>query len=722
MPVAGLRESVFNRLRNATARAEVAALLADVLIAQAELGQANALLSAVSSELALEGQPETASVNDARAHLRFWQGRLDEAAAIPRVRVSVSRLVVDGAIAFLRRDVNALTRCAEEAASLRSPPADYCARLFSVLGASVARDGRHVQTLLAHLGRRASVPRCPRLVRFGRALAVEACSVAGLSPPPPDARGSRRAPAHLPTLDRLFLEWQHAASVGDRDLERQAASRLNHVGARVVETWRWGSPDMHLVHAIPVLLQVVQDAEDDLTALVAIGAWIRREGGAHAVAFFDPERAIVAGDGWSAVDTAELRPDDADEVGRVVQASDGGVIVVRGVRYAGTVTGLVAVRGAGDRRDVLVETTNTAAALCGPALRARIDLVRAMRASPALSTEILGRSPSIVALREAVARAAVTPFPVLVEGESGTGKELVARAIHRLSPRRDRRFVAVNCAALTDELVEAELFGHTRGAFTGAIGSRTGLVEDAHGGSLFLDEVSELSARAQAKLLRVLQEREVRRVGENASRAVDVRVVAATNRLLSDAVRLGAFREDLLFRLAVVRLQVPPLRDRIEDVPLLAHAVWRSLATETGKRAVLGPDAIAQLCRHSWPGNVRELQNAMAGLLVIAPERGRISARHVGHVLVRVVGRESVSLTATASRARERRTHGRGRCPGETRRTTNARGSGAGIDQTGTDEGDEAAGSGVMQRELRDHHHWVIIATACCHSSSGELS
>src|SRR5262249_25732812 len=152
--------------------------------------------------------------------------------------------------------------------------------------------------------------------------------------------------------------------------------------------------------------------------------------------------------------------------------------------------------------------------------RARLDAIQAARQGQTQTPEILGRSPAITNLRETIARAAATPFSVLIEGESGTGKELVARAIHRLSPRRDRRLSAVNCAAITDELVEAELFGHARGAFTGAVGPRVGLVEEAHGGSLFLDEVSELSARAQAKLLRVLQEREVRRVGENAPRPV----------------------------------------------------------------------------------------------------------------------------------------------------------------------------------------------------------
>ena len=248
----------------------------------------------------------------------------------------------------------------------------------------------------------------------------------------------------------------------------------------------------------------------------------------------------------------------------------------------------------------------------------------------------------------------------------------------------------MNCAAFTDELVESELFGHTRGAFTGAVGPRTGLFEDAHGGTLFLDEVGELSPRAQAKLLRVLQEREVRRVGENASRSVDVRVVAATNRPLSDAARQASFRDDLLFRLAVVRLRVPPLRDRIEDVPLLAQACWRSLAIQAGKRAMLGPDAIAQLCRHSWPGNVRELQNAMAALLVIAPERGRVGARHVGHVLSASSGEGQVpSLPLHRTRANFERTavagalarHGGRRAPAARE---------LGDDTARTDEGDEA--------------------------------
>jgi transcriptional regulator with GAF, ATPase, and Fis domain len=192
---------------------------------------------------------------------------------------------------------------------------------------------------------------------------------------------------------------------------------------------------------------------------------------------------------------------------------------------------------------------------------------------------------------------------------------------------------SLNCAAITDELVEAELFGHTRGAFTGATSVRAGLFEEAHQSTLFLDEVAELSPRAQAKLLRVLQEGEIRRLGENAPRSIDVRVVAATNRPLRQAARDGQFREDLLFRLAVIRIVVPPLRERLEDIPLLAGVFWREVTRQTGSRAQLSPDAIAALSRHTWPGNVRQLQNVIAGLVVAAPSRGRVLSRHVAQVL-----------------------------------------------------------------------------------------
>jgi transcriptional regulator with GAF, ATPase, and Fis domain len=243
---------------------------------------------------------------------------------------------------------------------------------------------------------------------------------------------------------------------------------------------------------------------------------------------------------------------------------------------------------------------------------------------PSLLPEIVGPSAALDDLRRSIARAAAAPFAVLIEGESGVGKELVARAIHRLSPRGLRRFCDLNCAALPDELVEAELFGHARGAFTGAPGDRPGLFEEASGGTLFLDEVSELSLRAQAKLLRVIQQQEVRRLGEAHTRPVDVRIVAAANRSMSDEVIAGRFRADLLYRLDVVRLRVPPLRERPQDVPALADMFWRSAAARVGSAATLGDAVVRELTAYTWPGNVRELQNVMAALVVAAPPRGRV--------------------------------------------------------------------------------------------------
>jgi DNA-binding NtrC family response regulator len=617
-------------MRDPWARGMLAAHLAEVLIGQLELGSAEALLAGTAAELALSGVQPPDAMSDGWAMLRFCQGRFDDIPPKARPDRALSRLILDALVAFVRRDRDALGALAREAAAMSGPSVSFCVVLFNLLTAALARDPLRVRSLWGDLVPLARAARCPRLVVLGHAIIREAHMMAGVEPPAADLGWVRVLEPRLPPLERLFVEWHRASSERDRGVH--AARRLTRAGVRLPEIWRWGCSDMHLVQAIPILLQVVQDAEDDLATLVAAGAWIRREAGADATAFLDLDRTVVAADEWTPADTAgaaAMEPDGAPPDA----GGAGTMVILRSVRYAGTVTGFVAVRGPSARFDRLVEAASTVAALCGPALRARIDLLHAARVTPALAGEILGRSPAVVALRESVARAAVTPFPILIEGESGTGKELVARALHRLSPRRDRRFVAVNCAALTDELVEAELFGHTRGAFTGAIGARTGLVEDAHGGSLFLDEVCELSPRAQAKLLRVLQEREVRRVGENVTRAVDVRIVAATNRPLNDAVQHGTFREDLMFRLAVIRLRLPALRDRVEDIPLLAHASWRALMVQVSKRSVLGPDAVAQLCRHTWPGNVRELQNVMAALAVISPDRGRVGARHVGQVL-----------------------------------------------------------------------------------------
>lgn len=235
---------------------------------------------------------------------------------------------------------------------------------------------------------------------------------------------------------------------------------------------------------------------------------------------------------------------------------------------------------------------------------------------------MVGPSAGMAAVREAIARAARAPFSVLVEGESGAGKELVARAVHSLSTRRAAAFCDVNCAALPDDLVEAELFGHAKGAFTGAVADRPGLFEHATGGTVFLDEVADLSLRAQAKLLRVLQQQEVRRVGEVASRRIDVRVISAANRDMREAAAAGRFRDDLLYRLDVIRIRVPPLRERPEDVAALVAHFWTSAAACVGTSARLTAPVIDALTRYSWPGNVRELQNVLAALAAAAPLRG----------------------------------------------------------------------------------------------------
>lgn len=225
---------------------------------------------------------------------------------------------------------------------------------------------------------------------------------------------------------------------------------------------------------------------------------------------------------------------------------------------------------------------------------------------------LVGSSPAMLEVYKLVARVSESRSTVLLQGESGTGKELIARAIHGNSPRRDKPFVPVNCGALPDSLLESEMFGYEKGAFTGAVGTKTGLFESANGGSLFLDEVGELGQALQVKLLRVMQDHEVRRVGGTTSIKVDVRIIAATNRDLEQFVKEGKFRDDLFYRLNVVRITLPSLKEREEDIPMLAHHFLQKCAAGT-TTAVRGfhPDTMECLKRYRWPGNVRELENAI---------------------------------------------------------------------------------------------------------------
>jgi len=245
---------------------------------------------------------------------------------------------------------------------------------------------------------------------------------------------------------------------------------------------------------------------------------------------------------------------------------------------------------------------------------------RALRRSLEVKYDIVGQSPAIQALRLQIASAAPSHGRVLIRGESGTGKELVARAIHRQSLRADRPFVEVNCAAIPDELIESELFGHERGAFTGATTKRRGKFQLADGGTIFLDEVGDMSLKTQAKVLRVLQEQTFERVGGSETLTVDVRVIAASNKDLEEEIRKGNFREDLFYRLNVIPFEVPPLRERKEDLPLLAAHFLRLFCEEYNKREkALSREALDLLLRYGWPGNVRELRNVMERMVIMVP-------------------------------------------------------------------------------------------------------
>jgi DNA-binding NtrC family response regulator len=243
-------------------------------------------------------------------------------------------------------------------------------------------------------------------------------------------------------------------------------------------------------------------------------------------------------------------------------------------------------------------------------LRGEVSGLRVRLGEELTLHELVGDSPPMRRLRDIIAKVAPTGCPVLIEGESGTGKELVAAAIHRLSPRARGPFIPVNCSAIPADLIESELFGHVRGAFTGAVSDSSGLFRGANDGSLFLDEIVELPTTLQAKLLRVLQDMEVRPVGSSKSIPVDVRVVAATNRDLEQAMAQGALRQDLYYRLDVVRVSLPPLRERREDIPALVHHFIRRFNAKL-RRTVRGisPEALAALVTHDFPGNVRELEN-----------------------------------------------------------------------------------------------------------------
>jgi DNA-binding NtrC family response regulator len=441
------------------------------------------------------------------------------------------------------------------------------------------------------------------------------------------ALGHRLLGQGLPGLLRLRVH--HALERVGCARSREVAVFVERYGTRTLDPFEESEGDAVMVNDLQAILEICRDTPEPAPAMTKVCTFVRDRLAASLVAVYgapaDGKRLSHAGSLRLASTEAAKR---AIASGLLVRPTDAGhaMEAAAPIAYAGRTIGAVACRW-GLEAVVAEQDAETllvaAAAAVAPHVQCALDgQAQASRPADTGALTIVGDSPPMRTLRDAIVRVAAAPFHALIEGESGSGKELVARALHAAGPRRFKRFCAVNCAAISDELLEAELFGHARGAFTGAVSERPGLFEDADGGTLFLDEVSELSVRAQAKLLRVIQDGEVRRVGENLPRRVDPRIVAATNRALVDEVAAGRFRADLLYRLDVIRLTVPPLRDRLEDIPVLAKRFWAEATSRLGSRAVLHANTVIALARYHWPGNVRELQNVIMALAVHAPPRG----------------------------------------------------------------------------------------------------
>ena len=280
-------------------------------------------------------------------------------------------------------------------------------------------------------------------------------------------------------------------------------------------------------------------------------------------------------------------------------------------------------------------------------LRKENVLLRREIASRAAFENFIGKSAPMQRVFTTIQQVADTKSTILITGESGTGKELVARALHFSSSRRNKPFVTVNCGALPETLLESELFGYMKGAFTGAVSNKQGLFETANGGTIFLDEISATSASLQIKLLRVIQEREFKRVGGTAEIRVDVRVIAASNRDLMNEVGKGAFREDLFYRLNVIPIQLPPLRDRKEDIPLLVEHFLTKFARREGARMVvktIGKEALRMLIEYAWPGNVRELENTLERIIILAPGNS-ITPEHIPDSITNAQHRQELCLS-----------------------------------------------------------------------------
>jgi DNA-binding NtrC family response regulator len=619
-------DSIFGEAATHAQGAKLEALSASARIWQAAARTDAAQLTAAESlcrAAIVAGTPigaERARAEATLARILLWQGRVSEAATRDlRIESEDHELAAFVAATSIRvsissGDLFAAGQCARELLTLAEESGRALVRVIALIAhlrvLLEAGDLTLAEGVLADVRQAARAARTPLRSARARVLWVDALRRAGRNRDADrELRDLRRLRGATPPLLRVAIEGRLRGDVGGPRRERAAQTVPSAAAAMVVIARDEGDDRDAVRKVLSFAAGSLQTSRIDLcsadagpaTTVMSIGSGLATSLGS---------RVLDAG---IAIDTCA--------------GGAGGELGVP-VRVGARMVAAIVSRWPIDRvppaqaRELLELTAAVAATRVDGMRAAAREVASASIAIP----ELVGSSEAIADVRRAVARAAVAPFSVLIEGESGSGKELVARALHQLSPRRERRFCDVNCAALPDELLESELFGHTKGAFTGATSDRAGLVEEADGGTLFLDEVADLSPRAQAKLLRVLQQQEVRRVGATFSRKVDIRVVSAANRDMRTEVAEGRFRQDLLYRLDVVRIRVPPLRERPEDVPLLADHVWRAAAARVGSQATLTHGVLTALARYHWPGNVRELQNVLAGVAVSAPARGQVKA------------------------------------------------------------------------------------------------
>jgi two-component system response regulator HydG len=648
------------RRRAAAPAARAFTSLGRLLLERGRAADANAVFDDAAEQARAGGDDETMlSARVWQAGARCDLGRLTEAEAICRAALIASTpapILAEWARAMLLRTLLWQERLDEAAEiTLRDVTAEGAAPAQAAFIDAVAvrallargslfeagqRAGvavRHADLSTDHVARALAHTARLRVVAAAGDLAAAASSF--------EAVAAAARAAHAPLrLARARLVW-HAAlrrAGCDRDAERQLAmlARLRTVAPPLL--WREIDARVAGRHAAPpreadpvampivagALIRLAHDVDEDAAATRRIAERVAQEVRATRVDLLSSDAgpvSVLLSLGTGLTTRLGSRVLDAGiTIGPETQ--NGGHEIGVPVRLGTRLLAAFVARWPLDRMPPAnaAPLLQLAAAIAAPRVDSQLAAARLTSAATISVPALIGPSAAMNDVRRAIARAAPAPFNVLIEGESGTGKELAARALHHLSPRRERRLCDVNCAALAEELLDSELFGHARGAFTGAVAERAGLFEDANGGTLFLDEIADLSPRGQAKLLRVLQQHEVRRVGETFSRKVDVRLVAAANRDMQAEAEEGRFRRDLLYRLEVIRIHIPPLRERPEDVVILAQHFWRDAAPRVGTSARLTHATLAALTRYHWPGNVRELQNVIAALAVAAPASGRV--------------------------------------------------------------------------------------------------